>query len=44
VLGLLIRDSDAHHLCATHGTVVEVVDLNAGTPIGSIPQLHMRIM
>ena len=30
-------DSDAHRLYATHGTLVDVVDLNAGKPIGSIP-------
>ena len=33
-------DSDAHRLYATHGSVVDVVDLSAGKPIGSIPQLH----
>ena len=33
-------DSDAHRLYATHSTVVDVVDLDAGKPIGSIPQLH----
>lgn len=30
-------DRDAHHLYATHGTVVDVVDLDAGKSMGSIP-------
>ena len=33
-------DSNAHRLYATHGTVVDVVDLDSGKPVGSIPQLH----
>ena len=33
-------DSNAHRLYATHGTIVEVVDLDAGKPVGQIPQLH----
>ena len=33
-------DSNAHRLYATHGTVVDVVDLDSGKPAGSIPQLH----
>ena len=33
-------DSSAHRLYATHGTVVDVVDLDSGKPVGSIPQLH----
>ena len=37
-------DSAAHRLYATHGTLVDVVDLNAGKPIGSSPNSTMRIM
>src|ERR1700682_402473 len=33
-------DSNAHRLYATHATTVEVVDLDAGKAVGSIPQLH----
>jgi DNA-binding beta-propeller fold protein YncE len=33
-------DSNAHRLYATHATVVDVVDLDSGKPVGSIPQLH----
>lgn len=33
-------DSNAHRLYATHATAVEVVDLDAGKVVGSIPQLH----
>ena len=33
-------DSNAHRLYATHGTVVDIVDLDSGKPVGSIPQLH----
>jgi DNA-binding beta-propeller fold protein YncE len=33
-------DSNTHRLYATHGTQVDVVDLDAGKPIGTIPQLH----
>jgi DNA-binding beta-propeller fold protein YncE len=33
-------DSNAHRLYATHGTSVDVVDVNAGKVVGSIPQLH----
>jgi DNA-binding beta-propeller fold protein YncE len=33
-------DSNAHRLYATHGTTVEVVDLDTGKAVGSIPQLH----
>ena len=33
-------DSSAHRLYATHGTVVDIVDLDSGKPVGSIPQLH----
>jgi DNA-binding beta-propeller fold protein YncE len=33
-------DSSAQRLYATHGTTVEVVDLNAGKVVGQIPQLH----
>jgi DNA-binding beta-propeller fold protein YncE len=33
-------DSNAHRLYATHATVVDVVDLDSGKPLGSIPQLH----
>jgi DNA-binding beta-propeller fold protein YncE len=33
-------DSNARRLYATHGTTVEVIDLDAGTVVGSIPQLH----
>lgn len=33
-------DSNAHRLYATHGTVVEVIDTEAGKPVGQIPQLH----
>jgi len=33
-------DSNARRLYATHGTVVEVVDIDAGKPVGQIPQLH----
>jgi len=33
-------DSNAHRLYATHGTVVDVVDMDAGKPAGQIPQLH----
>ena len=33
-------DSNAHRAYATHGTVVDVVDLDAGKTVGQIPQLH----
>jgi DNA-binding beta-propeller fold protein YncE len=33
-------DSNARRLYATHGTSVEVVDIDAGKPVGTIPQLH----
>jgi DNA-binding beta-propeller fold protein YncE len=33
-------DSNAHRLYATHGTTVDVVDLDGGKVVGSIPQLH----
>ena len=33
-------DTNAHRLYATHGTVVEVIDSEAGKPVGQIPQLH----
>ena len=33
-------DSNARRLYATHGTVVEVVDIDAGKVVGQIPQLH----
>jgi DNA-binding beta-propeller fold protein YncE len=33
-------DSNTHRLYATHGTMVDVVDLDAGKPVGTIPQLH----
>ena len=33
-------DSNAHRLYATHATVVDVVDLDSGKPVASIPQLH----
>lgn len=33
-------DSAAHRLYATHGTIVEVVDLDAGKPVGQVTQLH----
>ncbi len=33
-------DSNAHRLYATHGTEVDVVDLDAGKQVGTIPQLH----
>ncbi|PWU00856.1 MAG: YVTN family beta-propeller domain-containing protein [Terriglobia bacterium] len=33
-------DSNARRLYATHATSVEVVDLDAGKVVGSIPQLH----
>jgi DNA-binding beta-propeller fold protein YncE len=33
-------DSNAHRLYATHGTSVDVVDLDGGKVVGSIPQLH----
>ena len=33
-------DSNARRLYATHGTEVDVVDLNAGKLVGKIPQLH----
>jgi len=33
-------DPGAHRLYATHGTVVEVVDTEAGKPVGQITQLH----
>ena len=33
-------DSNAHRLYATHATVVDIVDLDSGKPVGSIPQLH----
>ena len=33
-------DSSAHRAYATHGTVVDVVDLDAGKAVGQIPQLH----
>ena len=33
-------DSNAHRLYATHATVVDVVDLDSGKPVGQIAQLH----
>jgi YVTN family beta-propeller protein len=33
-------DSSAHRLYATHGTIVEVVDLDSGKVVGQITQLH----
>jgi len=36
----LTVDSKAHRLYATHGATVEVVDLDAGKPVGQIAQLH----
>jgi DNA-binding beta-propeller fold protein YncE len=33
-------DSNARRLYATHGTIVEVVDIDAGKAVGQIPQLH----
>jgi len=33
-------DSQAHRLYATHATLVEVVDLDSGKPVGQIAQLH----
>src|ERR1700733_7388683 len=33
-------DSAAHRLYATHGTIVEVVDIDSGTVVGQITQLH----
>jgi YVTN family beta-propeller protein len=33
-------DPNAHRLYATHGTVVDVVDTDAGKVVGQIPQLH----
>ena len=33
-------DSNAHRLYATHGATVEVIDLDAGKPVGQITQLH----
>lgn len=33
-------DSNAHRLYASHGTSVEVVDLDSGKVVGQIPQLH----
>jgi DNA-binding beta-propeller fold protein YncE len=33
-------DSNAQRLYATHATVVDIVDLDSGKPVGSIPQLH----
>jgi len=33
-------DSNARRLYATHGTTVEVVDIDAGKVVGQIPQLH----
>ena len=36
----LTLDSHANRLYLTHGSTVEVVDLNAGKVVGQIPQLH----
>lgn len=33
-------DSDAHRLYAAHAAVVNVVDLDSGKTVGSVPQLH----
>jgi DNA-binding beta-propeller fold protein YncE len=33
-------DPSAHRLYATHGTIVEVVDTDAGKVVGQITQLH----
>jgi len=33
-------DSGAHRLYATHGTEVDVIDVDAGKQVGTIPQLH----
>src|SRR5690349_18945181 len=33
-------DSNTHRLYATHSAVVNVIDLDAGKPVGQIPQLH----
>lgn len=33
-------DSNAHRLYATHGTEVDVIDVDAGKQVGTIPQLH----
>lgn len=36
----LTLDNSARRLYVSHGTSVEVVDVDAGKPVGNIPQLH----